>query len=228
MNKSNELICAHSALLFVALFAAGLFGITGWLPPVSPGNDGAAIAAMFEQDRIAIRIGASLAALSSVFWIPMSAAIAMQMKRIEGHRPVLAYVQLIAAMGTTIAILLPSYLWLALAFRADTPADIMQLVNDFSWISIIGMYPPGFLQVLVVGLCVLNNKSSEQPYPRWLGYACIWVAVLFLPGALVPFFQSGPFTWNGIISFWVVATVFFGWIIMMWLMTVKAIKKEAV
>ena len=54
----------------------------------------------------------------------------------------------------------------------------------------------------------------------------IWIAILFMPGALLPFFQGGPFSWNGIIGFWLVAVAFFGWILMMWWMTVRAVRND--
>jgi hypothetical protein len=63
-----------------------------------------------------------------------------------------------------------------------------------------------------------------QAYRRWVGYAKLMI--LFLPGALLPFFHAGPFAWNGIIGFWLVAVAFFGWIFMMWRMTVRAIRND--
>ena len=48
----------------------------------------------------------------------------------------------------------------------------------------------------------------------------------FVPGALLPFFHGGPFSWNGAIGFWMVATIFFAWIFLMWAMTVRAIKAQ--
>ena len=65
-----------------------------------------------------------------------------------------------------------------------------------------------------------------KTYPRWVGFAAIWSAILFILGALVPFFYSGPFAWNGLIAFWLVAIIFFGCIFVMWWMTVKAIESD--
>jgi hypothetical protein len=89
---------------------------------------------------------------------------------------------------------------------------------------IIGAYPPVLLQALAIGLCILRDKSPRLRFPRWVGFGNFWAAILFLPGALLPFFQTGPFTWKGLIGFWLVAVVFFGWIVLMWLMTLRAIR----
>jgi hypothetical protein len=224
MNKTNELICAHSGLVFAALMGLGIFGVAGWMPLIQPGMGAEDLQALVAQDRMRIRIGISIMAFSSALWWTFAAAISMQMKRIEGDSHPLTYVQMGTASGTAMVVLLASYFWLAAAYRAETPASTLQLFNDIAWLLFIGAYPAGFIQTLSIGLCILTNKTGQGVYPRWVGFANIWIAILFLPGALLPFFKSGPFAWNGIIGFWLVALCFFGWIVLMWWATVRAIK----
>ena len=226
MSRFNQLICAHSAWLVVILMSIGLFGIAGFMPLIPPDMNAADLATRFAEDRMRIRLGMSLLALCAVFWWSFSAAIAMQMKRIEGKSHPFTYVQMASASGTVMIILLAAYFWLVALYRPDTPASTIQMLNDFAWLTFVGFYPPGFIQNVSIGMCILSDKSDKPAYPRWVGFANIWIAILFLPGALLPFFHSGPFSWNGIIGFWLVANAFFGWIIMMWWMTVKAIKSD--
>ena len=182
---------------------------------------------MYAADRNLIRIGVTLMALASVFWWTFSAAIAGQLRRIEGIvDPIWSRVQMAAASGTVLVIFFSAYFILAAAYRPDMSLHSIQLFHDIGWLLLVGGYPPGFLQNIAIGVCILGNKSDERPYPRWLGYANLWVAILFLPGALLPFFHDGPFAWNGIIGFWLVASFFFPWILMMWWFTVKAIKNQ--
>jgi hypothetical protein len=227
MGRGNELICAHSALAFAVLLGIGAFLIAGWLPPIPPALDADAIATLFAENRTRIRIGTSILALGSVFWWTFSVAIWAQMKRIEGNVYPLATVQVISSTGTALVVMLASYLWLAAAYRAGIPAANIQLYNDLAWIMFIGAYPPIVLQNVAIGLCILRAPvSSAAPYPRWAGYVSLWCAILYLPGALVPFFQHGPFAWNGLLSFWLVATALFIWILVFWYLTVKAIKRQ--
>jgi len=227
MNKTNELVCAHSALLFAALMGLGIFGIAGWLPPIHPDLSGDEIATLFQQHTLRIRLGMTVLALASVFWWSFSAAIAMRMKRIEGASHPLAYVQMASASGTVIVILLAAYFWLVIAYRPDqTSGGSPQMFNDFAWLTFVGAYPPAVIQNLSLALCILTDRNKVRLYPAWVGYFNIWIAVLDLPGALLPFFKTGPFAWNGIIGFWLVAVAFFGWILVMWRMTVLAIEKS--
>lgn len=228
MNKNTQLMCAHSALVFAVLLGIGPFLITGWLPTVSPIKSAADIAQMFVEDQTRIRIGTSIMALASVLWWTFTAVISVQMKRIEGPHHPLTYVNLACASGTVLAIILPAYIWLAMAYRPGaTPAETLQLFNDLSWLMFIGAYPPGLLQTVVIGICILGDKRAKPVFPRWVGFANLWVAFLFLPGALLPFFKTGPFTWTGVIGFWIVATAFFGWILLMWWAVVRAVNTQA-
>lgn len=47
-----------------------------------------------------------------------------------------------------------------------------------------------------------------------------------MPGILIPFFNSGPFAWNGLFSFWLVLNIFFLWLILNYVYTVKAIRAQ--
>jgi hypothetical protein len=226
LNSATQLWCAHSALPFMVLLGVGAFGIAGWLPPHQPGWSAEQITAIFVQHQTNIRIGMTMMALVTPLAWSFAAAISIQMKRIEGPEHPLATVQMAASTGTVVPIILAAYLWLVLAYRPElTPPAMIQLINDFSWFLFIALFAPATLQVVVVGVCILSDKRSAPIYPRWVGFASLWSGVLFLPGALIPFFKHGPFTWAGLIGFWLPATVFFAWYVMLWWTTVRAIKR---
>ena len=45
------------------------------------------------------------------------------------------------------------------------------------------------------------------------------------PAALIEFFKEGAFAYDGLISFWFIYIVFFGWIVVMSVMTLKAVAR---
>jgi hypothetical protein len=207
----------------------GIFGVAGWLPLPEPSMTADMVVQHFVDHQTRIRIGMTILVISSVLWLAFSSVIATQMKRIEGEHHPLTYLQLLSAFGTVLPIMIPGYLWLAMAYRPEqTPAAVMQFVNDFNWFSFVAMFPPAVIQAVAIASCTLQDKRPQPIFPRWFGFANLWIAVLFLPGALVPFFKHGPFAWNGLISFWLVATVFFGWIYLLWWATRRAILRQAV
>ena len=148
------------------------------------------------------------------------------MRRIEGAHAVLASTELASATGSVLAVLVPAYVWLALAFRPGAPGpDTLQALNDLAWISFIAMYPPALIQNVAIGACILGDRQQRPVYPHWLGLLNYAAAAVYLVGGVsVPFVRRGPFAWNGLIGFWLVAVAFFAWVILMWWATTKAIR----
>jgi hypothetical protein len=75
----------------------------------------------------------------------------------------------------------------------------------------VGPSLPGTVQMLASAIPVLADRNPDPIFPRWVGYANIWTAILATPGCLITLFKSGPFAWNGAIAFWVAAIAFGIW-----------------
>jgi hypothetical protein len=53
-----------------------------------------------------------------------------------------------------------------------------------------------------------------------------WMALLFLPAGLMVFFKTGPFAWNGLLSFWLPLVAFGIWFNVMIYALLRAIKLQ--
>lgn len=226
MNARNQLLCAHSALLFMICTGLGVFIMPGWLPPPSPGLDAAGVSQIFVPTNLAMRIGVAMVALTCPLSMGLPAAITTQLRRIEGEHHVLADLQLACAVVGVIGIEIPSFLWLAISYREGISPVVQMTLNDMAWFIIIGAAGSAVLENICIGLCILGDDTGRNIYPRWLGYWNLWLAITLLPGVLLPFFKSGPFAWNGIMGFWVVVIGFFIWLLLNYVYTVKAIKRQ--
>jgi hypothetical protein len=63
-------------------------------------------------------------------------------------------------------------------------------------------------------------------FPRWFGFLSIWCGLLYTPGALTFFFKTGPFAWNGLLTFYIAATAFFLWIVSLVILLLRAIGQQ--
>jgi hypothetical protein len=73
--------------------------------------------------------------------------------------------------------------------------------------------------LVALGLAILRDDSEQLVFPRWIAYFNFWVAILSLPGVLIPLFKIGPFAWNGLLAFWVPLVTFGVWgPVMVWAM----------
>ena len=226
MNKTAQLLCAWSVLVFLALLAIGWWPLAGFLPPIASSLDAQAVAEIYQNHTAAMRTGFLLIVLGSGFYVPFSAAIATQMQRIEGVNSVLAKTQMGAGIMVVTLIIMPVLIWSVAAYRPERAPELTQLLNDLGWICLIMPASPAMVQVMAVGIAALIDKSPTPVYPRWIGYLGLWLAVIFLPGLLLTYFKTGAFAWNGVLAFWLPVSLFFGWMILMAWMTHRAIVNQ--
>jgi hypothetical protein len=88
-------------------------------------------------------------------------------------------------------------------------------------------YSTAALQNILIGVCALMDKRTQPVFPRWVGFFNFWMAFLLIPGGLLVFFKTGPFAWNGLLAFWLPASIYLFWLAVMTVVMRKAIKREA-
>lgn len=228
MARRAQLVCACSGVAFVVLFLIGFWAFAGFVPPPSPGDSAERIAARYTNNRNGIRTGLIICMFASGLLAPWFASIAVQMRRIEGSRPILTYVQLLAGAATVIEFLVPPMFWQAAAFRADRSPETVQALNDIGWLPFLGIISTAMIQGYAFGAVILADRRAVPVFPRWLGYYQFWIVSLLLPGATIVFFHSGPLAWNGVLAWWVLLVSYFLWIVVtsVYLYKVAAVDDE--
>ena len=225
MNKTMQKLSAWAGLVAMGVFFAGLITMT-FFPPLAPSLTPEQVAAIYQAHAFEIRLGALLIVISAMFCGPFDAAIFVQLKRMEGARPIGAYGQLASGIANIQFFILPGVLFVLAAFRPDRPIDTLYALNDLAWIVTMLPWTVGAMQCLCIGFTVLTHGSATSVYPRWVGFFNIWIAVGMTTSSVIPFFKTGPFAWNGMVGFWIPATVFGLWMLVMWWVTLKAIDTE--
>jgi hypothetical protein len=73
---------------------------------------------------------------------------------------------------------------------------------------------------------VFIDMNQTPIFPRWVAYLDIWVAVVFIPTGIITFFTTGPFTYAGLLGFYLPLGVFAIWLIAMPYAVIRAIRAE--
>lgn len=223
MNPRTQRLCLWSVPLFAVLFGAGLWPLAGFLPPPSPRLSPGEVAALFDANRTGIRLGTLLMWLAAPLTCAWVSVIFVQLRRIDTS---LATLQLAAGVLGVLPAMLPPMLWAVAAFRADSSAESVALLNDVAWVMLVGTVGPAVLQGVAIAAAIFADRSPEPVFPRWLGYFNLWIAVLLAPGALVVFFLTGPFAWNGVFTFWLGLAALLIWLAVMFVMLRAAARDE--
>lgn len=226
MSTRMQTLCAWSGLMFVALLFVGVWFVAWFIPPLAPALDADALAAFYAASPTSIRIGLVIGMIASGFFIPWTAVLSVQMARMQGTSPVLPVIQAIGGGVVVWIVLLPVVFWLTASFRVERSPELVLLLNDLGWIALVATFPAPLMQLFAIGIATLSDRSPQPVFPRWAGYFNLWMGTLFIPGALIVFFKSGPFAWSGLIGFWVPLSAFALWFVVMTPVLLKAIREQ--
>lgn len=225
MNRVQQQLCLWSGPLYLVLFGIGFWALSGFVPPPLPSMDAQAIATLYQENTFGIRLGQALVCLCAGLQVPWAALIATQMRRIQGCSREMVYTQLTAGAAGSVFFTIPSMIWMAASFRPERDPQLTLLLNDLGWCFFVPPVTLAMVQVVALGVGILADRSAKPVFPRWLGYYNLWLALIFSPGVLISMFKTGPFAWNGLLTFWIPATAFFTWFIVMFFMMRKSIQQ---
>lgn len=198
--------------------------LMGFIPPPSPALSADELAKIFIERKIGIRIGTLLQCIGYTFYLTWAMSIVMLLRKMERGLPVITYVSIANVGGGYVFFLLMPITWAMLAFRPEEmDPHFMQIMNDYVWFIFILSWPPFAVFMVFIAIAVFRDHNGPTLFPRWVGFFNLWCAVLICPAALIEFFKTGPFAYDGLISFWFIYIVFFGWIVAMSIVTLKAV-----
>lgn len=226
-NTWSQRLCTWSGVLFAILFFVGFGLIARYIPPPTPARSAADVALFYRANANTIRTGMILSMYALVFFVPFTAAISVQLKRIEGEHTPLTYAQLGVGCTLPVAFFPALYYFQVAAYRPERSQEAVQTLNDMGWLPFTGIIYAIFVQNLVIGVAVLSDRRTQPVYPRWYGYFCLWTAILYCPASLDVFFQDGPLAWNGLFSWWLSLAAFFAWLVVTVVVTLHAIRGQA-
>jgi hypothetical protein len=225
MNATAQRWCAWSGIACVVLFLLGFWVIAGFIPPPSPKASGEDLARLFTQDRTRIRIGMIVSLFAAALLASWSAAITVQLRRMERRGTVLAYTNLAVGALFVLEFIISLIIWQSMTFRVRDP-QILLAMNDTAWLLFVAITSTPVLQTVVIGTAIFRDTKDNPVFPRWAGYLNYWVAVLFLPGTVTVFFHDGPFAWNGVFTWYLPLTVFAVWMVTLSVLMLRAIAAQ--
>ena len=139
---------------------------------------------------------------------------------------VLAYGFLGTATSAATLLSLTILLFQVAAFRPDRDPAIVQLVNDFAWMSFTVPVSFTMAQAGLLALAIFLDRPPEPIHPRWIAHFNILVIVLLAPCVYASIRLTGPLAWDGFWSYWVRIGVFTAWTIVMFFAVTKASVRE--
>jgi hypothetical protein len=227
VNAAAQRACIWLGPVMIALWVASWVFISEFIPPPSPEKTPLEVVDFYDGRIDQIRVGMVITMFASALLVPFAAVIAVQMKRIEGPRSVLAYTQLASAALLSLEFIIPLMVFQTAAYRLDVEsARLIQMLNDMGWLMFVGVISSAVVQFASIGFAILLDRRPRPVFPRWAGYLNLWVALLVSPAGIIVFFKHGPFAWNGLFGFFLPLTAFAIWITVMVVLLLRAVDDD--
>jgi hypothetical protein len=208
----NQRWIAWGGIVSMAILLVGMWAIAGFVPPPGPNKTLDEIVAIYVQRGARIRIGIIIACAGVTLLAPWCAAIAIQLRRIEGPYAPLAVSQALLGVMLLVEFYVPCIMWEAAAFRPLIDPGFTYRIHDLASIMFIALPWTGMLQAIILAVAIFQDPHDKPVFPRWLAYVSLWAALCFLPGGLNCLAKTGVIAWNGLLAWWLGLAIFGGWI----------------
>lgn len=222
----GQKICAWGGPFCAVTLGIGLL-MAGFVPPPAPSLSAQEVAAFYAENAMMIRLGMIIGLAGIAGFIAMVCVITTQMRHMETGSRFPADLQLGAGAIGVLTLMFPTMILAITAFRPERDPALTQMLNDIAWLLVIPAFPTFLAQFGAIAIGALTDKRPDPVFPRWSAYLNIWLGLLLVPGAFAYIFRTGPFAWNGLLSFWIAASAFFVWLVAMTPLTLSAINRTA-
>jgi hypothetical protein len=228
-SLTHELISAWCGPAFLVLFVLcfGFFGHNLPAPP-SPTLDSAQVAARVTGNLGHLRLGWVMCLVFVTLYMPWTAQISTQMSRIEKHSRVMTYLQMIGGALTVFVVSFAVLCWSVATFRPERDPAIIQMLTDFGWESLELQWCITTLQMVAMALIGLADKRKEPLFPRWTCFLSIWCGLSFAPASMTQYLKTGPFAWDGMLSFYIPYAAWLVWCGVISVYMIKDVRRRMV
>ncbi|GAB7352381.1 hypothetical protein MBLNU459_g2816t1 [Dothideomycetes sp. NU459] len=223
--RNFQYACAASGIFTALTFLLG-FVAAGFLPPVKPYGDAESILKHYVDHNTGIKAGSALLLISGGAYIPLTAAISAQMRRIPNlHYSVIA-VQLAGGAAGIFSFMMPGMFLGVANFRLDRPVEITQALNDMFWIMALMPWPTFMVQNFAFAYAIIIDNRPKPLFPKSIAIMSIVAPIVFATATGVHTVKTGPFAWNGGFTFWAVGSVFIVQLVVESLCLMRAVYSE--
>jgi hypothetical protein len=230
MSERSQIAIVWWALIFTTIYGLALGFLLHMIGPPAATLNADQVARFYAENHTSIRIGATVASWTSMFMTPLWCVIAAQIYRQERAAkgtPIWTIMAGVAGPMMGLFLALPPLFWGVAAFTPERMPQITATMHELGMLTLVTtdqVYVFNWAAVVVISL--LPQAARFSPFPRWYGYFSAFCGVAFEVGAFAFDFRTGPFSWNGLIVFWMPLTLFGLWIVITAVLLLTALRAQ--
>jgi hypothetical protein len=225
LRNRVEAACAWAGITTLVFFGLALV-VAGFIPPLSPALSADKVKELLLEHQLGVKLAGVFMLAALTGFMTLYTGISMQIRRMGGpNAQRLSLLQITLGGLSLVPVYSVALFWAAAAYRPVRSAEAIQLLSDMAWFNLVMPVTPALVQLFAIGFATLSDTRSDPIYPRWYGYAAFWVGLLLMAGLTVPFFFTGPLAWDGVVAFWMPASVLGAFVIVTAVLMLNAAKK---
>ena len=221
-RKLDQWIAFWTVPFFFNLFGIVFVPLSWMMPPRSPSSSASQIVDFMQSNNLLI--AGAILTLSFGLAPLTNSVYLIQIKRMSVS-PVFRYIVMVGSMtGAIVGMLFPMFCFGLGAFRSGYDPEVLAMLYDFGYLAYIGSLGCFCVMWMAFGLAIILDKNTVLP--KWLGYYTVWQYVTELMAAPVWIAKSGPFAWNGLMTFWFAMVLYVSWQFIVYICIYRAIKNQ--
>lgn len=205
-NKRWLFCLSISGLLSVTAMVIS-FACSRNIPPTRPWWNAETVKSHYLEYEKGTQAASIFLFVSGAFYLPYSTAISTQIRLIANLHPAIADLQLACATAALFIYMISATFMSLLTFR-DYSAELVQLLNDAMWMSLIMTWPIFLIQFWTIAWAVFADSSPDPVFPKLMGWINLLSPIGLALGSGVHMHHTGPLAWNGGLVFWPTIVVF--------------------
>jgi hypothetical protein len=214
-RTTGELIIFWAVPGVAVAWIAAFFVFPGFVHPMSPEASATQVAAFYQRHAARIRYSMILLNWFCVALIPLLMLIVERMRGMAHRTPILRFCMIGVAGAAPIAFLTATVFWLLAAFQPERSPALTQLLNDLAWITFTCGVPFLVGQCGFLALAIYFDRQDTPVFRPWLAPFNLAVAIVLVPAGFAGLAHSGPFAWDGLVSFWLKNIAIAVWLVVM-------------
>jgi hypothetical protein len=227
-NVRTQLMALWITAISMAIMGVAYAVYPGFWPPLSPEMSAAAVADFYTGNAGWIRFSMVTFNLCGIMLLPLFCVVTVQVKRMPARSHAFAYCYLMATISGATIFALSAIFFATAAYRPTRDADLILVLNDLGWIVFVAPVGMVLIQNLMLALAIYFDNGRLAVYPRWFAHFALLVAVAMAPAAFSMTVTSGPLAWNGAVSFWLRNIAFGVFLVVLLVVTRRAVGRQAV
>ena len=231
MNDNDNILSQKIGLwcswIFAALTAIGWLGIAHFYAPAPADLGIEATKLWFSQTHHwGTIVGCTIFYIACGVLVPASVQFGLMLAKIEGRRPLWSITVTVCGIFISLIVFLNACAWIVAAYRPETSADVIQSWSDWAWMAFLLGWIYLAVEMFATGVVELMDRRPQPMVPRWLTWFTFAGAASLITAMGPAFFQSGLFSYHGLLGFYVPMAVWGTYLLLTSWYMLKELERE--